>query len=137
MNYLALTIGSIAILLGLALIILTAVFLREERWKNILMGIVFILLGLPILVTGIQGKNSIPLNIGITDRQIVIILTCIVFGLFIVKGVLDIRTSFKALNENAITSAQVYKARFRIIVSLVLITFSLILWIVTFVQLGR
>ena len=91
MNYLIVAIGSIAILLGLALIILTAVFLREERWKNIVLGIVFILLGIPILISGIQGKMSISLTMGVPSQTIGIILVSIVFGLFIVKGILDIR----------------------------------------------
>jgi hypothetical protein len=137
MNYLVVAIGSIAILLGLALIILTAVFLREERWKNTLMGIVFILLGLPILASGIQGKMSISLTMGVPNQTIGIILVCIVFGLFIVKGILDIRAGFKALKENTISSTQAFKARFRIIVALIMITFSVVLLIVTFVQSGK
>lgn len=83
MNPLLLLIGSIASLLGLGIIVLTILFLRENRVKNILTGIVFAIVGASIIWLGIQGNDTLQINIGISDKQFGFMIFGFVIFLFI------------------------------------------------------
>ncbi len=137
MNYLALFIGSVVTLIGLVIIALTIIFLRENRVKNIFTGIVFVLLGATLIWLGLQGSNTFEINIGITDRQFGLFLVGFVMSLFILKGVLDIREGSKNLQDKTISSSLVLKSKFLITVAVIMITWVVIILLVTFTQFGR
>ena len=137
MNYLALSIGSIATLIGLAIIVLSIVFLRENRVKNILMGTVFALLGASIVWLGIQGSSTVQIYAGISDKQFGFLLVGFVMSLFILKGILDIREGSKNLQDKTISSLMVFKSKFQIIVAVIVTTWVVLILIVAFTQFGK
>ena len=137
MNYFALSIGSIAILIGLAIIPLTIMFLRENRVKNILTGVVFALLGASIIWLSLQGGGTFQINIGISDKQFGFLLVGFVMSLFILKGVLDIREGSKNLQNKTISSFLVFKSKFQISVAVIMITWVVLILLVAFTQFGR
>jgi hypothetical protein len=137
MSYLALSIGIVATLLGLAIIVLTIVFLRKNRVKNIFIGIVFAILGASIIWLGFQGNSTFQINIGISEKQFGLVLIGFVMSLFILKGVLDIREGSKNLQDKTISSFLVFKSKFQIIVAVIVTTWVVFLLAVAFTQLGR
>ena len=137
MNYLTLSIGSIATIIGLAIIVLTIMFLRENRVKNIFTGIVFALLGVSIIWLGLQGNSTLQINVGISDKQFGLVLVSFVMGLFILKGVLDIREGLKNLQDNLISSFQIFKSKFQIIVAIIVTTWIVFILVLAFTQFGR
>jgi NADH:ubiquinone oxidoreductase subunit 2 (subunit N) len=137
MNYLPLSIGSITILIGLAIIVLTIVFLRENRVKNILTGIVFAVLGASIIWLSLQKGDTPQINIGVSDKQFGFFLVGFVMSLFILRGILSIRESSQNLQDKTISSFGVFKSKFLIIVGAILIIWSVLILLVAFSQFGR
>lgn len=137
MIYLALSIGSIVTLIGLAIVGLTIASLRAYRAKTILIGMAFILLGIFIIWLGLQGNNTFHINIGISDKQFGVFLVAFVMGLFILKGVLDIREGSNNLQDKSISSFLVFKSKFQIIVAIIVTTFIVLILFLAFSQFGR
>ncbi len=137
MNYLALSIGSIAILIGLAIIVLTAVFLREHQVRNILTGVVFVLLGASIIWLSLQGGSTSQINIGISDKQVGFMLAGFVMSLFVLKGILDIREGSKNLQDKTVSSFLVFKSKFQIVVAVIVTAWVVLILLVAFTQFRR
>jgi hypothetical protein len=137
MNYLILSVGSITILIGLAIIVLTIVFLRRNQMKNILTGMVFVLLGAPIIWLSLQGRSTFQINIGISDKQVGLMLVGFVMSLFILKGLLDIREGSKNLKDQTSSSFLVFKSKFQITVAVIVTAWVVLILLVAFTQFGR
>jgi len=137
MNYLALSIGIIATIIGLAIIALTIVFLRENRVKNILTGIVFVFLGAPIIWLSLQDGGVFQIDVGISNKQFGFFLVGFVMSLFILKGVLDIREGSKNLKDKTSSSFLVFKSKFQIIVAVIVTTWVVLILLVAFTQFGK
>jgi hypothetical protein len=140
MNYFGLYIGIIVTLIGLAIIVLTIIFLRENRIKikNICTGIVFALIGASIIWLGFQGSGTFQINIGISDKQFgSSLLVGFVMSLFVLRGVLDIREGSKNLHDKTISSFLAFKSKFQIIVAVIVTTFAALILLVALTQFGR
>jgi len=137
MNYLTLSIGSIATLIGLAIIALTIVFLHENRVKNILTGVVIVLLGASIIWLSLQGSNTFQINIGISDKQFGFFLVGFIMSLFILKGVLDLREGSKNLQDKSSSSILVFKSKFQIIIAVIITIWVVLILVVAFTQFGK
>jgi len=137
MNDFTLSIGIIVILIGLAIIALTIVFLRENQVKNIHTGIVFTLLGASIIWLDFQEGGTFHINIGISDKLSGLLLIGFVMSLFILKGVLDIREGSKNLQDKTISSFMALLSKFQIIVAIIMTTFVCFILLVAFTKFGR
>jgi hypothetical protein len=137
MNYLTLSIGSIALLIGLAIVVLTMMFLRENRVKNILTGMVLALLGTLIVLSSLQERGSLQINIGISNKQFSFLLIGFVMSLFILKGILDLREGKKNLQDRKISPFLIFKNKFQIVVAVIVTTWVILILVVAFTQFGR
>jgi hypothetical protein len=137
MNYLALSIGSVASIIGLTIIALTIIFMSENRSKAILTGLVFVFLGALIIWLGFQGNRNFQINIGFSDTQFGFLLVGFVMSLFIIKGVLDIREGSKNLQDKTISTSLAFKSKFQIIVAVIMTAFIILISLVAFTQFGR
>jgi len=137
MNYLALIIGSIASLIGLAIVALTIKYIRENRVKNILTGIVFAILGAFTIWLSLQREATFQINIDISDKQLGFLLIGFIMSLFILKGILDIREGSKNLQDKTNSSFLVFKSKFQIIVAVIVTTWVVLILLVAFTQFGR
>jgi hypothetical protein len=137
MNYLALSIGSITVLIGLAIVVLTIMLLPENRARNILTGVVFALLGASIIWLSLQEGDTSQIDIGISDKQFGVMLVGFVMSLFILKGILDIREGSKFLQDRTISPFLVFKSKFQIIVAVFVTIWVILILVVAFTQFGR
>ncbi len=137
MKFLGITIGSIVALIGLAIFVLTIRVLRKNRVKSALTGIVFFLIGIFIVWLGTQGNNTIYINIGISDKQFGFLLADFVLGLFILKGVLDIREGSKNLQDKTISSTLDFKSKLQLTTAMIVTSFVIIISLVFFTQHGK
>ncbi len=89
---LVLIAAGIAILIGLADIALALVRRHSGKLKNVWIGAAFVLLGLFIIWLGLQGPITLHIYLGPQGNKIgTILLVLLVFGMFIVKSVMNIR----------------------------------------------
>jgi len=137
MNYIVLSIGGISFLIGLGIIVLTIVVLRNNQIEYILTGMIFALLGASIIWLSFQPGRTFQINIGISNDQFGLLLVGFVFSLFILKGILDIREGSKNLQDKTISSFQVIKSKFQIIVAIIIIFWVVFLLVVAFTQSGK
>jgi len=134
MKYLALSIGGISALIGITIIVLTVVVSLKNRAKNVLTGIAFFILGTAIIWLGLQDRDAYQINIGISDRQFGFILFSFVLGLFILKGVLDIREGSRKLQDKTISSFQFFRGKLQIVIAIIVTFFIILILLITFTQ---
>ena len=138
MNLISIIFGSVVVLIGLAIIILTILFLRVNRVKNTIAGIIFILVGVAIIWLSLLGSVTFSINLGISNKLFGILLACLVMSLFILRGILDIRAGSQKLKDRTISSLQLFRSRFQITVGIILLTFfASLLLIIAISQLAR
>jgi hypothetical protein len=105
--------------------------------KNILTGVVLALIGASIIWLSFQGNTTFQINIGISDQQFGFLLLGFVISLFILKGILDIREGTKNLQDKTISSFQIFKSKFQIVVAVIVTSFVVLIALVALTQLGR
>ncbi|MBI3177774.1 MAG: hypothetical protein HYZ35_07275 [Chloroflexi bacterium] len=130
MNSLSFVIGSVAVVVGIAIVVLPLRFLRTNRTKNSITGVVFVLIGASIIWLNLQGNVTYHINIGISDEQFGFLLPSFVLSLFILKGVLDIREGSEKLRTKSLSPFLIFSSRFQIIVAIIITTFAVVCWFV-------
>lgn len=127
MDHLSFSIGFVVALIGLAIIILTLVFYREKRQNYLFTGVVFFVIGVSIVWLGSQSTSTFQINIGITDKQLGLVIISLVMGLFVLKSVFDIREGSQNLKKKTTQPFVIFKSKFQIIVAIIVITWIIFL----------
>ena len=87
----ALLAGSVIAFIGIMLVAINILVPQNiNRIKNIFEDMAFILFGILMLwvgALGVQGKNTVYINIGITTSQYSFFLISLVFGLFLIGAI--------------------------------------------------
>lgn len=134
MKYFAFSIGIVSALIGITILVLTIVHSLKNRTKNVFTGIAFIILGTVIVWLSLQDRGIYQINIGISDKQLGLMLFITVLGLFILKGVLDIREGTRKLQDNTISSFQVFRSKLQLVVAVIVTVFIVLILLVTLTQ---
>ena len=137
MNFLALSIGSVGILIGLAIIVLAIVHSPNNVTRNIFTGAVFIILGVATIWFGLQEGGNVQIKSDISDKHLGFFLVGFVMSLFILKGILDIREGSKILQAKTSSSSLVFKSKFQILVAVIVTIWVVLILLVAFTQFGR
>ncbi len=135
--FLSLLIGSTVTLIGLAIVVLSLLFLKEKPANSIITGIAFVLFGIAILWLGLQGNATFHIKTNLTDEQIGLLLVVFVMSLFILRGVLDIRKGSMKLRDKTLSLYAVYLNRFRIIVGVIILIFAVFMVMLTISNVGK
>jgi hypothetical protein len=134
MNGFTIIIGSVTALIGLVIISLSIIFLKANRAKNILSGILFILMGGFILWLSLSRASSFHLNIGVSDRLFGFLVICFVLSLFILKGALDIRAGSWKLKAGTNPPIQAFTSQFQIIIGVILAAWGILIFLLALWQ---
>jgi hypothetical protein len=137
MNFFELSIGSVGILIGLAIIVLAIVNPRNNVTRNILTGAVFIIIGAAIIWFGLQEDGNLRIHSGISDKYVGFLLVGFVMSLFILKGILDIREGTKNLHDKTSSSSLVFKSKFQILVAVIVTIWIVLILLVAVTQFSR
>ena len=126
--------GSIVSLIGLSIVVLALVFLRQNRIKNAVTGIIFTLLGLGLVWATFQGTNTIQLNIGIPDHLTGFLLFGIVASLTFLKMISIIIEGSRRLKDKSLSPFLAFYNKFGIIVGVIIGTWVCILTLIAVFQ---
>ena len=119
---LSLLIGSIVIIIGLAIILISLALPNGKRANPIATGVVMILVGISIIWLVLHDNSTFHINTGLTTRFTWILFLGFIFGLFILRGVLSIRESSKQLKNKKLSKILIYKNRVQLIVGVIGVT---------------
>jgi hypothetical protein len=136
-TYLSLLIGVVATLIGLVIVVLSLIFLRQKRANSIYTGIAFVLFGVAIIWFGLQGDATFHFKTNLTNKQFGLLLAIFVMSLFILRGVLDLRKGLMKSREDTLSGYSVYLNGFRIIVAAIILIASISLVILIFSYFGK
>ena len=134
MNYPGFIIGCIVAIIGLAIFTLTIIFLKENRVKNALTGLLISLIGIALIYLGVRGNDTIYIRSSLSERQFGFLLSGFVMSLFILKGILDIRESIKNLRDKTISSALSFKSKLQLTGAIIVTAFAILALLVIFTQ---
>jgi hypothetical protein len=107
---------------GLATIYLAITREKPNRVMEVLIGFIWVMFGITIIGLNVKSSNnaSIDLFIPISDKYIGIILPVFVFSLFVMKGLLEIRSSLRT-RISANTKGESFLSNFRITIWIIIL----------------
>jgi hypothetical protein len=135
-RYVFTIIGGVASFIGLLIIVLTIVFLRINRVKNIVTGVVFMLIGMFIVWLSLLDRTTFHFDLGVSEGQFGIFLLILGYGAFALKAVLNIREGRERLRDKTLSPFSVFNNRFKIIAAILFLIFvaSVVIWILSVVH---
>ncbi len=119
-------IGCLSILLGIADVGLALIRRGRQRLRNIVIGVGLAMVGILIIWLSLRSVAEYQIDLGPVIGKIwSLILVPLVFGLFILRGIMDIRRGRKDLRDENISQFMSGRAILRIAVAVVMIALSL------------
>lgn len=119
-------IGCLGIILGLAEVSLAVLRHGRHRLRNIIIGVGFAIVGILIIWLSSRSAAEYQIDLGPAIGKIWgVLLVPLVFGLFILRGIMDIGQGRKELKGEKTSQFMFGRAIFRIAVAVVMIALSL------------
>jgi hypothetical protein len=133
-SILTLIIAGIAILAGLIDILVTIVFTRKNRPGNIVIGVAIILLGASTIWLSLDDNAFKHKMIAAANNLSGLLLLLFVFGLFVLKSIMNIRDGHRQLNKPDLPQFFVWRGAFQIISGVIMIVFIIFALLLFFLQ---
>ncbi len=131
-------VGCVAVLLGIAEIVVAILRSNRQRTWRLVVGVGFIVIGLLVIWLSGQGVRTFHIGVGpVGDKLTGVLLALFVFGMFILSAAMDIRAGQKRLREGNLSRFAVWKSKLQTGRGIMLMIFFVLILIVFLFQAFR
>ena len=137
MSILAISIGSIAVVTGMAIVLLSLAVSRTDRASSVASGAALASIGALLFWLGLDPDRMFEFPVGLPEEQAGVFLFGLIMSLFAARGIMSIRAGMKTLRAKSLTTLQARRGVFSFIVGIALRTWVVVLVVVFASNMGK
>jgi hypothetical protein len=116
-------IGVVVTLIGLAVAILSFIFIKENKLSSVITGIFFSVIGFLIFWLSLNPDKPIGINLGLSDKSASFLIPILVLGMFMYRAVTILKEGWDELKDENLPVLLIYRGRWKIFGGILMIIF--------------
>jgi hypothetical protein len=125
-------IGVVATLIGLAIAILSFIFLKKNKISSIITGVFLSLIGFSIFWISLNPDKVFEINLGISDKSARFLIIFIMLGMFMLRFVMLFQEGSKELKDKKRSTFSYYQSKWKIFGAIVGLSFYIYIAFILF-----